>query len=326
MRLGIENEKQSYLLVSGCLAGTAVLFHLNGLMYITAGIGLILYLRHYRYLTIFILSAGIISSLYWYEMVSNKAIEIGIAQILNSPAVTPEAHSSTSFIIKILTSPGRFVSHLFDGSYTLLLLLALYLNRKTLRSNHEVKLLLVYFIASELTLAVINPGNKSMYLILHMPYVLLIVVSLYEKMLSHSAKKVMLVAFSFYAITQLGHVAGLFKEQNSEIIAEHAQIVKKYHIRQSDKIIAPAVFVFNEIGNAKITAAYMLHMLARSGKIEFTCKGVFEYAQQHHYQYLIFQKDFLPEFAATESDLSNNCPGYRRIGSDYDYYIFQAAS
>ena len=70
----------------------------------------------------------------------------------------------------------------------------------------------------------------------------------------------------------------------------------------------------------------MLHMLARAGKIEFTCRGVFQYAQQHDYRFLILTKDFLPEFAKPETDLAHDCPGYRRIGSEYNYYIFQSAS
>ena len=326
IRHGIRTEKTAYLLLSGSLAGVAVLFHLNGLMFITAGIGLIMYTRHYRYLTIFIISAGFVSSLYWYEMVSNDAIAIGVNQILHSPAVTPEAHSTTSFILKILTSPARFFSHLFDFSYTLLLVLSLYLYRRSLSHNYEVKILLVYFIAAELTLAIINPNNKSMYLILHMPYVLFIVATLYNSTVSTSAKKAMIFAFSFYAITQIGHVAGLFKEQNSEIIDQHALIVKKYHIKQSDKIIAPAIFVFNEIGKTRISAVYILYMLARKGEIELSCKGVFQYAQQHNYRFLILKKDFLPEFVNAEADQAHDCPGYRRIGTENNYYIFQSAN
>lgn len=326
IRHGVKTQNISYLLLAGCLAGAAALFHLNGLIYITAGIGLIVYMRQYRYLALFIVSASIITSIYWYEMINNNAMATGVSQILSSPAVSPEVQSTNNFVFKLLTSPARFFSHLFDISYTLLLLFSLYFYRKALKGNYEVKLLLVYFIISELTLAIINPGNKSMYLILHMPFVLFIVSSLHNKVISIPVKRTMLIAFSLYAITQVGHIVGLIKKGNSEIIAQNAYIVKKYLIRESDKIIAPTTFIFNEIGNARISASAMFPLLAQAEKPALTCKGVFSYAKQHNYKFLILETGFLPEFSNAEANLDRDCPGYRRVGSDFNYYIFQAVN
>ena len=326
IRHGLLIEKKSYLFLSGLLAGTAVLFHLNGLIYIAAGVGLIIYMRRYRYLPVFILTASIISALYWYEMVINNAIATGFYQLVNDPAVSSDGLSIKHFLLKIFSAPRRFVSHIFDFSYLLLLVLSLYLYRFTLKNNYEVKLLLVYFIVSEVSLAIIGPDSKTMYLVLHVPFVLLIVSSLHNTVISKSTKRIMLVAFSFYAITQVAHVIGLIKQSNSEIIQQHAQIVEKYQIGKSDKIIAPTEFIFNEIGNARITSDHMFQILARNGNFTFASEDIFNYAQQHDYKYLILETTFLPEFSSADLSLDQLYFGYRLIGADFGYYIFRSAT
>ncbi len=323
IRHGVRIENMFYLFLSGGLAGAATLFHLNGLMYIAAGIGLLFYMRHYRYLAVFTLSSGIVASIYWYEMIINNTIPIGLSQILHSPAVTPEAHSGSSFIVKILSSPKRYFQHLFDFSYTLLFILALYFYRKNLWADYELKLLLVYFIIAEIILSIINPGNKSMYVVLHMPFTLFIIITIYDKLTLPKARKILLYAFVFYALTHIGHIAGLVNQRNSEVIAQNAGIVKKYGIQKSDKIIAPTLFIFNEIGNARISTSQLFYFLAGAGKLEFNCKEIFNYAKQNGFKYLILEPQFLPELAQDGFDLSGNCPGYHQIGSDYGYFIFQ---
>ena len=259
-------------------------------------------------------------------MIVNNAIATGISQLVNDPAVSADGLTTKNFILKIFSAPKRFASHLFDFSYLLLLVLSLYLYRYTLKNNYEVKLLLVYFIVSEVTLAIISPGGKTMYLVLHMPFVLLIVSSLHNTIASKPIKITMLVAFSFYAITQVGHVIGLIKQSNSEIIQQHAQVVEKYQIGKSDKIIAPTVFIFNEIGNARITSNRMFRLLARNGKIIFTSENIFNYAQQHDYKYLILETDFLPEFSSVDLSPDRLYFGYRLLGADFGYYIFRSAT
>lgn len=326
LRHGVKLEKKSYLFLSGLLAGIAVLFHLNGIIYIAAGIMLIIFMRQYRYIAIFTLSAIIVSSLYWLEMITNNTISIGITQLINDPAVVKDEPSVLNLIFKFLSSPLRFVSHIFDFSYILLLILTLYLSRHTLKTNYEVKLLLVYFVTSEICLALINPGAKTMYLVLHMPFVLLVVTSLQNTLNNAQINKTMLIAFSFYAITQTGHVYGLTKHSNSDIMVQHAHIIKKYHIEPSDRIIAPALFVFNEIESAKISSTEMLNMLAQSGRLTFNSQGVFSYANAHNYKYLILRNNFLPEFTNTNLVLNKQYLNYHLIGEDYGYYIFRQIS
>lgn len=323
MRQGIKFEKSPYIILSGILAGTTVLFHFNGLIFITAGVGLIIYMRHYRYLTLFIIAAGMIAPIYWYEMASNHAIGIAIDQIKNYPSLSHEGFSLKYLLKKILFSPQRFGQHLFDFTYTLLLVLSIFFCRRTIKENPEVKLLLVYFIVAELTLAIIGPGAKAMYLVLHMPFVLFIITVLNPKITQKPAQRTMLIAFSLYAITQIGHVYGLISHRNSEIIEQHAQIVDKYHIRKSDKILAPAVFVFNEIDNARIGATENLSGFSPTYKVGNTRNAIFAYAMEYEYQFLILRQYFLADFSDEDLNLGQVHLGYQVVGKDYGYHIFR---
>lgn len=78
---------------------------------------LIIYMRQYRYLAVFTFSAAMISSIYLLEMITNNAIGTGITQLVNDPAVLKDDLSVQNLIFKTLTSPLRFVSHIFDFSY-----------------------------------------------------------------------------------------------------------------------------------------------------------------------------------------------------------------
>lgn len=161
-----------------------------------------------------------------------------------------------------------------------------------------------------------------MYLVLHMPFVLLVVSSLQNNIDKLSSKRVMVIAFTFYAITQIGHVYGLIKRSNSEIILQHAQIVKKYHIDHSDKIIAPALFVFNEIANARISSTEMLNMLVTSGKLTLNSENLFNYANQHNFKYLVLDKNYLSDLLNSNLLINNLYYNYRLVRNDYGYYIF----
>lgn len=162
-----------------------------------------------------------------------------------------------------------------------------------------------------------------MYLVLHMPFVLLIVASLQNNISNASTKRTMVIAFSFYALTQAGHVYGIIKRSNSEIIYHHAHIVKKYQVDKTDRIIAPAVFVFNEIENARITASEMINILVRSNKLSLRSEDTFKYARQHDYKYLVLKSNYRPEFQDSDLTLGNIYFDYRLVGLDHGYYIFR---
>ena len=323
LRQGIKFEKPLYIISAGLLAGITVLFHFNGIIYITAGAGLIIYMRYYRYLLYFVVAAACIAPIYWYEMIANHAVDIAINQMINYPSLSKEGLSLKNILLKILFSPKRYVIHLQEFSYVLLFILSLYFNRHSLKSNPEIKILLVYLIISELTLIIIAPGGKAMYLVLHLPYVLFIIAVLNKSLFHKPLHKPMLYAFTFYTLAQIGHIGSLISHHNSEIIDQHAQIVEKYHIQKSEKIIAPDVFVFNQVANTKITATELFSYFGISGKLVKTTKELFEYAHRHDYRYLILRKNNFYDIDANTLILGQVLFGYRLIGHDFEYYIFR---
>jgi len=322
IRHGIQVNKALFLFLAGMLAGTTVLLHFNGLVFISAGAGLIIYLRQTRTLFLFLLGAAIIAPVYWYEMFSNHAVGTALDQLRNYPSLAKGHFSLKNLVLKFLFAPQRYFQHLFDASYTLLFILTLYFNRHSIKENKEVKILLVYFVLAELTLALIGPDAKAIYMVIYMPYVLFIIAIYNHSLFQKPLNRTMLVAFSFYAITQLGHVMGMIGDRNSEIIQQHAQIFNKYHIRSTDKIFAPSLFVFNEIGHAKITASEnLLSGRKLSIGINTDSKDVLKYADKHGYQYLILMKGCLPDLTETDLIVNRAYSGYELVGRDYGYYI-----
>ncbi len=324
IRHAIVIESYSLIALAALLCGMTVLFHLNGLIFVFAGIVLLLFARKVRFLPVFLLISGLTSALYFADIVTDNAYDVAFEQLTGDPAVTRDSFSILDRIVKFLSAPKRFVSHLYDISLTILFLLLIYLNRESIRQSREIHYLLVYFIAAELGLALIGPDNKNMYLVLHMPFIVIIVALLLPGTINKISRPwIMYVLLIFYVITQFGHSIKIFDNRNSHIIAAHKKIIEYHNINSSDRILAPARFVFNEIDSANIKAVELLPLLHQQKKIEYTAGGIFKYAARDRRRYVILRPETLDILGISKTDINTVTHGYRLLGQQSDLYVFK---
>lgn len=318
-RLGVSGSKPLYIAFSGIFAGMAVLLHLNGLIFIAAGAALLFYNKRFGYIFIFGLAAIAVSALYWLEMALNGALQTGLFQLINDPALSKVQTSWQGYLLKVLYAPKRYVSHIFDFSYVLLFVLMAYAGRKYIKENQEIRYLLIYFVAAEIALILISPGSKTMYMVLHMPFIILIIAILQNYIYLLPTRNALSLVIAFYVLTHMVSTFFLMEKSNSEIIQQHADIFNKYKIRSVDTVIAPSVFIFNEIENARIRAIEIIPLLEKSG-CDMPC--VFGYAYANNFNYLILKPDSGTSRVVTKMQVGDTYSCYQLLGIEYGYYIY----
>lgn len=320
IRQGTRTENIIYIIIAGALAGAAALFHLNGIVFTFSGIAIFLYMRNFKYAAIFTTAAAAIFSIYFIDIIANDSFKNGLVLLLNDPGVLQGSGLTNGALAKTLYSFKRYARHPYDFTYTLLLLLTIFINRKQIKQDYEIKLSLIYLITADVLLLIISPGGKSMYLVLSMPFSFIIISRyLYS---NTSYRKLLISTVALYVITQTGHVINIMKSSNTELIQNYSIILNELDIDKTDKIAAPALIVFDSIGKTRVLACEAFRLLDSYGIIKYKSEDIFNYAKNHNVKYMILKTDFLPEFSSALLEPGKSYYGYKVIKQQFDYYIF----
>ncbi len=173
-----SNPRIWKVVLSGVLAGIAFLCHLNGVIYLIAGFGLLVYLKDYRNAAWFGIAGGLTSLLYFADVLAaNNGINIWYYQFSGDPA-TQNAFGLSSKLIQMLTYPRMFLHSPEQMALSVLLIFLVWHQRKHLRFlpvNLRVYALFIF-----LSFWVITKSNSALYMILFIPFMLVLVYELYR--------------------------------------------------------------------------------------------------------------------------------------------------
>lgn len=173
-----KNAKGSKVALAGVLAGIAFLCHLNGIIYLIGGFGLLIYLREYRNALLFGIVGGFTSLLYFTDVIlTQNGFQTWYYQFSGDPA-TQNAFGFSSKIWQLLTYPRMFLHSPEQLALSLLLIFLLWYQRKRLSIipvNLRVYSLLIF-----LSFWVITKSNGALYMILFIPFMLALVYELYR--------------------------------------------------------------------------------------------------------------------------------------------------
>ena len=317
LRKNIE-EKLTTLTFAGIMAGAAALFHLNGLIFIGAGFVLLVSEKKYKSSIIFTIAAIAIFSFYFIEMLTVERFKIFINQF--SDAAPTETGGALHWISKIVLSPKRFFDHGYVGLYTILSLTVLWLGRQKISQSKELKAILLYLISLEIFLAIINPGSRSHYLVLHAPYVLILVATCYKTAYERSKKKYILPSLLLlYVFSQLSHVHSI-SSTHIQGSSFHENLLRKYEVKKNSKIIAPAQFVFNELTNVRI---HSIHTYYLNKFLNF--EDVLENLYNKNMKFIFLYEGDIKALGAENKTFIQNKKyhKYLFLGKDENIYVFK---
>lgn len=276
--------------LAGVLAGMAFLCHLNGIIYLIGGFGLLIYTRSYRKAMLFGVVGGLTSLFYFVDVIAvDNGFYLWYKQFSADPA-TQNAFGFSSKLWQLLTYPRMFVHSPEQLALTLLLGFLLWHQRQNLKRlpiNLRVYGLLIFF-----SFWVITKGNSALYMILFIPFMLLLVYELYHMApFTNRALKWVLVVYLAIGTFGMGQlIYANFKTGNLPVAYENLQ---KY-IPDNKVGFVPLTFFFNEYDDYKRLLThenYMLHF----GKKGLTTAQMAKWAYHKGAGFIVMDYKHKPE-------------------------------
>lgn len=255
-----QKDKWIFVALAGLSAAIAALFHLNGLIYIFAGFVVLLMLKRYRWGLIFGTAAIVILAFYFLDMTSPGDIALWIDQYSNSSHFGKKFDGP--FVLGILNRIGQEHMRYFHSpkeiAFTALLIVSLMFAAGRLKQH---RILLIYTLLLALALSVISIHKTSYYLILLLPWFILLI-SLAGDLIINNRKpahffgvtlkpdiqlKIISSLIVIYLAVQLVYIFPVAFDKTDN--AERLEIIYENTGPQTDSlnIVAPMFYIFEGI-------------------------------------------------------------------------------
>lgn len=299
-----KNNKQNHLLFASHLAGLAALTHLNGLIFIGAGVLLLLTKKELKGAVLFSAVATSITALYLVDMLAPGELEQFFIQFGGAPAYREGDLHPLNRLLQILEEHKRYFNAPMEGSFSILLILIVGVRFQYLWKRHS--LLMRYTLFAGLSMAIINQGQTSKYALLLLPFAVVLMADGFRSILASRQKPAITFTFlfSFYFVIQLYPVYSLFSKR-IDIVSRNEAISR--HIPEGSRVYAPASFFYNQIENYHLlslqTYATLVH---RFDRLDINRKDFFEHTRAMGSDYVLLDlfyvdHDFYDAIIGTDS-------------------------
>ncbi len=230
------------VMLAGVLAGLAMLCHLNGVIYLIAGFGTLIYLRQYRLAMVFSVIGGLVGLLYFADVVqASDGFATWLYQFRNDPA-TQDAFGWRAKLLVMLTFPKLFFESPEQAALSVLLVFMVWHQRRFLRDLPVV--LRVYSLVLVASFWVITKQGSGSYLPLFMPVMLCLIYELYR--LRPFMNLGLKVVMGLYFVIGLVGTGQLIQENFSTEYLPVSYRNLRPHIPAGKVGLVPLTFLFNE--------------------------------------------------------------------------------
>ncbi|WP_159467697.1 hypothetical protein [Dyadobacter sp. 3J3] len=241
----ISKSKPHYWksIAAGILAGMAVLTHLNGVIYLVAGAGMLFYLKQYKNAFAFSIAGGLVSLLYFVDIIqAENGFEIWHYQFINDPA-TQNAFGLGSKLLVMVTYPVMFF-HSPEQVALSLLLAFMFWNQRQFLKQLPIPLR-IYSIVLVTVFWLITKKNSGVYLTLFLPFMLVLTYELY-RLKPFQTKALKVILGIYFIIGIYGAVQIIYLNLTLEYLPISYQRLQK-NIPDHKRGFVPLTFFFNEI-------------------------------------------------------------------------------
>lgn len=311
---------------AGVLAGLATLTHLNGLIFIVAGGLMLLWRRRWVGAVVFGLTAVVAAASYGIDMLRHHSWELFVEQMFQHPAMDNGSHGLGGRIIYLLKEHQRFFHSPKEIALTLLLLLAAYVLYRRRPHTPEFKNLLVYCVLLVLSLDLIVQAKTSKYLLLYMPYMLLLVVIAFDQLPQLPVPRLHLLArglVGLYIVVNFVYT-GLIIYENHDQQAENQHLVQRLQPYWGGRVIAPVNFIFPGIDNFQIKGATYYFMEADERRRQGQAFDLFAIGAAQHIPLIILDKEAFWELKMRPPSAVGQAFGaYRFTFQDNGHYVYE---
>lgn len=311
----LKKRKQSHLLLAGLLAGLAALTHLNGLIFVSAGVLLLLVQNELKAVLVFGIAATFITGFYFIDMLAPGELEKFLIQFGGAPAYREGDLHPLNRLMRIVEEHKRYFNAPMEGSFSILLILIVGVRFLYLWKRHA--LLMRYTLFASLSLAIINQGQTSKYALLLLPFAAILMADGFRSILASRPRPAIIftLLFSIYFCIQLNSVHSLFNDR-LDIVSRNETISR--HIPEGSRVYAPASFLFNQIENYQLrslqTYATLVH---RFDRLNINRKDFFEHARAMGSDYVLLDLFFV------DHDFYDGIIGEKGLQPEETYYGYE---
>ena len=309
---------------AGALAGLAALAHLNGLIFVAAGVGLLGWHRQWRALLSFGSVATVVFSLSYVDILLHHRWPLYVGQM--APALQGQRHPWV--VERLLSAAGehkRFFHSPAESLLTLLVLAAgVVLHQAGYRQVRflDARLYLLLLVGA---LACIAPGKTTKYMLLYLPFLCLVIALAFE----HRPVRrpwhgpVLTGLLAGYVLVNFGFT-GYLISRHEDRPAKNQLLARHLAARGYTRVLAPLDFVFPAINDFNIQGITCYKLLMEAQKIPIGAAGIFSTAARFQRQVVIMDSVSLRDMGLAQPVPGRTYGPYRHTHRFLDFYIYEA--
>jgi len=286
------------ILFSGMLAGLAILVHLNGAMFVIAGMSLLLIRKEFKLSVMFALFASIITSLYFYDLWEPGHFDSFLYQIKHWPDdITTNYESDEgvlslllTVLVKLSSEHQRFFwSHDVWG-LSAMAIFALIAKGKVLWKKY--KELLIYLLVGVISLNIFGSHIAEVNMLLLLPFLALIAAAFLTELNQRVSTIIKAIAL-FIIIVQIVVVVYGFANifSNREATTNISENILLDFLENKEKVLVPYRFIFNQLPNKNLVSYKTMEYHQVENGQKFTKEEFIELATELDIYYLVISPE-----------------------------------
>jgi hypothetical protein len=316
--LNKTNPTPARLLAAGAMAGLAMLTHLNGVIFLLAGAGMLIRFGQFRQFLLFGLASGAVGSLYFADvLLCPDGFALWQHQFRNDPA-TQNAFGIGPKLQVMLTFPKLFFYTPETAALPALLLAVGFAQRRLLRQL-PVRLT-TYSLLLVGAFWLITKSSTGPYSLLFMPLMLVLLYELYKlRPFRHWSLSLVLVAHTIIGIYGLVEIA---RQNLTQPYLPDLHTGLRNHIPARAKGAVPILFFFNDYERYDHLIAYdsyrLQHKPAAHSPLHLA-----NWAQRQGLDFLLFDYKNDAGWPWAPPQTTTTLGAYQRTFADGQFAIFR---
>ncbi len=331
-----RNNKWQYVVVAALFAGFGILVHLNGLIFISAGVLLLFWNRKFLAIFIFLPISLAFLYLYFSHLENYADFQLWINSMMSYNTGKNETSGLFSLLSSMFTAllneHQRYFHSPKEIAFTILIVSSLVVAFKNARKDYPA--LLVFGLGLILSLGLAAQTKTVKYAIPLIPYAAILVIlaakTLWNNPVSVSSShqkdwrpKLLMISFLLFLAVSLLYNGLLSNEkfsvkQNQELSDQFVTTVKS-----QTRVLAPMTFIFDEITVYKEVVGLMSFNERAKTEKRISHLGFFEVADEEDIDYIFLSEDYVGKFKLQELIDEGNNANYRMLGRARGLTVFE---
>lgn len=324
LSLTAEEHTRFYAFFGGFVAGIALVSHLNGAIFISAGFLLLVFKMRFKAAALFAVGAIVASMGYFYDFHAMSDFSLWYQQLTFIPSDSPQTNPFIKILLNSLGEHMRFFHSPKEISFSLLFIAAAFSARKELIKKHN--LLVFYTLLLMISMAVLALNKTSKYLILLLPFFAMIIGITFDNLLTKKSKTRLTpfkVLLSVYFLVSVFYNVNIIRSKYDPTLNKKIRMAFAAENSNDMVVLAPMEFIFDEISNFKEINSLMAYNERLKITPDLTAEKFLQTAASEDVDLILMNDEYTKVFIMQDFKLNNYSSGYRLVYKDPQLMVWK---